>query len=304
MAAAIRQWDTDWFDQFKSIFPTNFTNLQIYPSNPIAWINKVNIPFGNKQAQRAIRTPDQRIQIAKEVAYKDKDATREVQVADMPALFDSLRIDEEYYAGDVVNAIGHVSDLFSSFNDGIANFAYTGTSIDPLAYGLLDPGAGTGSTTLARPDVCVAVSTSGKWDIPASMFEDLAQAESNLVAKGFYGRKRILCPPIIKPFLNHVLTSTTTPYRDWIGQIAGYPITFTPLAHPAAAITDFDVFMVDEESFDLFMTPLKVRGFFENNTEDFVWHWKTRAYLLARPKNDGTDWFKGIVKIDAIDWNT
>lgn len=152
--------------------------------------------------------------------------------------------------------------------------------------------------------MCVAVSTSGKWDIPASMFEDLAQAESNLVAKGFYGRKRILCPPIIKPFLNHVLTSTTTPYRDWIGQIAGYPITFTPLAHPAAAITDFDVFMVDEESFDLFMTPLKVRGFFENNTEDFVWHWKTRAYLLARPKNDGTDWFKGIVKIDAIDWNT
>ena len=301
---SIRQWDTDWFDQFKSIFPTNFTNLQIYPSNPIAWINKVNIPFGNKQAQRAIRTPDQRIQISKDVEYKDKDATREVQVADMPALYDSLRIDEEYYAGDVVNALGHVSDLFSSFNDGIANFTYTGTTIDPLAYGLLDPGAGTGSTTLARPDVCVEVSTSGKWDIPASMFEDIAQAESNLVAKGFYGRKRILCPPIIKPFLNHVLTSTTTPYRDWIGQIAGYPITFTPLAHPVAAITDFDVYMVDEESFDLFMTPLKVRGFFENNTEDFVWHWKTRAYLLAKPKNDGTDWFKGIVKINAIDWNT
>ena len=301
---SIRQWDTDWFDQFKSIFPTNFTNLQIYPSNPIAWINKVNIPFGNKQAQRAIRTPDQRIQISKDVEYKDKDATREVQVADMPALYDSLRIDEEYYAGDVVNALGHVSDLFSSFNDGIANFTYTGTSNNPLAYGLLDPGAGTGSTTLARPDVCVEVSTSGKWDIPASMFEDIAQAESNLVAKGFYGRKRILCPPIIKPFLNHVLTSTTTPYRDWIGQIAGYPITFTPLAHPVAAITDFDVYMVDEESFDLFMTPLKVRGFFENNTEDFVWHWKTRAYLLAKPKNDGTDWFKGIVKINAIDWNT
>lgn len=301
---SIRQWDTDWFDQFKSIFPTNFTNLQIYPSNPIAWINKVSIPFGNKQAQRAIRTPDQRIQIGKEATYPDKYASREVQVADMPSLSDSLRIDEEYYAGDVVNALGHVADLFSSFNDGIANFTYTGTAIDPLAYGLLDPGAGTGSTTLARPDVCVAVSTSGKWDIPSSMFEDLAQAESNLVAKGFYGRKRILCPPIIKPFLNHVLTATTTPYKDWIGQIAGYPITFTPLAHPTAAITDFDVFMVDEESFDLFMTPLKVRGFFDNNSEDFIWHWKTRAYLLARPKNDGIDWFKGIVKIDAINWQT
>ena len=304
MAAAIRQWDTDWFNQFKSVFPTNLTNLQIYPSNPIAWIERKNVPFGNKQAQQGIRVPDQRIQIAKEVTYEDKYAPRQVQTVDMPALFDSLRIKEEYYAGDVVNALGHVGDLFQNFPDGLANYVYNGSATDPLAYGLLDPGAGTGSTTVTRPDVCVQVSTSGKWDIPSSMFEDLAAAEAALELKGFYGRKRVIAPPITKPFLNAVLTSTTTPYRDWIGQIAGYPITFTPLADANAVITAFDVFMVDEESFTLFSNPMKVRGFFDNNTEDFVWHWKTRAYLLAKPKNDGTDWFKGIVKIDQIDWTT
>jgi len=101
---SIRQWDTDWMDQFKTIFPTNFTNLQIHPGDPISWINKVAIPFGNKQAQRALRNPDQRVQIGKDVEYVDKYAQRLTQAADMPSLSDSLRIDEEYYAGDVVKS--------------------------------------------------------------------------------------------------------------------------------------------------------------------------------------------------------
>ncbi|KKN56976.1 hypothetical protein LCGC14_0566980 [marine sediment metagenome] len=304
MAASIAQWDTDYFDQFKMIFPTSFSNLQIYPSNPIAFINRVGMAFGLKQAQRNIRLPNQRIQVGKEVTYQDKDVPRVPQKADMPALWDSIRVSEEDYAGDVVNALGHVSDLFENFQSGIADFVYTGTPIDPLAYGLIDPGAGTGSTTITRPDICVQVTTAGKWDIPSKMFLDLAQADTNLTNKGFFGQRRILAPQTIKPFLNHVLTSTTTPYRDWISQIAGYPITFTPLVDPDALITAFDVYMVDETAFDLFMTPLKVRGYFENNTEYFVWHWKTRAYLLPRPKNDGTDWFKAIVKIHQVDFTT
>jgi hypothetical protein len=302
--AAIRQWDTDWFDQFKTIMPTNFSTLQLYPSNPIAWINKVTVPFGNKQAQRAIREPDQDVQIGKEVTYLDKYARRSVQTADMPAIWDSIRIKEEYYAGDVVNALGHVADLFQNFQNGMANFCYNGATIDPLAYGLLDAGAGTGSTTITRPDVCVQVTTAGKWDIPGNMMEDVAQMDAALELKGFYGPKRLLLPPLLKPFLSTVLTSTVTPYRDWIFSIGGYPITFTPFVDPDAAIGTFDAFMVDESAFDLFMNPLKVRGFFDNNTEDFVWHWKSRMYLLARPQHDGTDYFKGIVKLNQADWTT
>jgi hypothetical protein len=302
--ASIKQWDTDYQDQFKTIFPTTLTNLQIYPGSPIGWINKPGLPFGQKQTQRSVRTPDQDIQIAKNVQYLDKKATRVVQKADMPALFDSIRIDEEDYAGDVVNALGHVADLFENFQDGMANYTYTGTAKDPLAYGLLDAGAGTGSTTVERPDKCADITTAGKWDVPAKMFEDIGQAENGLEAKGFYGPKRLLMPSIVRPLLAFVLTSTATPYRDWIYNIAGYPITFSKLVDPDAAITAFDVIMVDENAFDLYTTPLKIRGFFDNNTEDFVWHWKTRAYLLARPKNDGTDYLKATCKIAQVDWNT
>ncbi|KKL23388.1 hypothetical protein LCGC14_2425910, partial [marine sediment metagenome] len=73
MAASIAQWDTDYFDQFKTIFPTSFSNLQIYPSNPIAFINRFGMAFGQKQAQRKVRLPNQRIQVGKEVTYQDKD---------------------------------------------------------------------------------------------------------------------------------------------------------------------------------------------------------------------------------------
>ena len=302
MASAIRQWDTDWMDQFKTIMPTNLTNLQVYPGDAIAWINKINVAFGNKQAQRAIRNPDQNVQIGKEVTYIDKYADRRVQVVDMPALWDSLRIKEEYYAGDVVNAVGHVADLFINFNDALANFVYTGSAAEPTAYGILDAGPSPG--LIDRPEECTAVTSAGPWDVQANIFLDIAAMDTGLSAKGFNGPKRLISPPLLKPWVNSVLTSTTTPYKTWFSSIGGYPITFTPHIDPNATTGALALYMVDESAYDLFMTPLKVRGFFDNNTEDFVWHWKTRAYLLPRPLHDGTEWKKGQIQIAALDLET
>jgi len=304
MAASIRQWDNDYALKFTKIFATTLTNLQLEPGSPIGWVGNKDVPFGSKVGGTYIRTPDQRIQISKDLIYRDKDATRVPAFVDMPVLSDSIRIPEEDYAADVANALGHVSDLFANFQDGIANYAYTGTAVSPLTYGLLDAGAGTGSTTTNRPDKVTDVTTTGKWDVQNAMFEDIGTAESNLEGKGFHKSKRLIMPRLIKPMLSHVMTSTRTPYSTWFHEIAGYPITFTRLADPNAIITAFDVLMVQEDAFDLYSTPMKVRGYFDNNTEDFVWHWKTRAYLVSNPLNDGTDWLKGICKIAQVDWNT
>ena len=297
---SIRQWDTDWMDQFKTIFPTNFTNLQIHPGDPIAWVNKFPIPFGNKQAQRALRTPDQRVQITKDLEYKDKGATRLTQVMDMPSISDSLRIDEEYYAGDVVNAVGHVGDLFENFKDALAQFVYKGTT-DPLAYGIIDPGTNPG--TLVRPEACTAVTTAGAWTTPGNSMADFMKMEAALIDKNFHGEKLVLAPTRLRPYLSYVLTSTTTPVSYWIDRIAGYPIVFSEWVDSDATEDAFDIYMVDKSCYDLFMTPMSVRGFFDNNTEDFVWHWKTRAYMMPKPLHDGTEWKKGLVKC-VVDWNS
>ncbi len=299
---SIRQWDTDWMDQFKTIFPTNLTNLQMHPGDPIGWITKQPIAFGNKQAQSALRDPDQRIQIAKEVEYKDKYAQRLPRVVDMPALFDSLRIDEEYYAGDVVNAVGHVSDLFENFNDGLARFVYEGTANVPLAYGLLDfPNGTTG--TLTRPEMLEPVVTAGAWTTPANTQADLAKMDAALVDKNFHGERLLLFPTRVRPYLNLMLTNTAVPVSFAISQVGGYPIIFSEWVDNNATEDAFDIYMVDRKMFDLYQTPLSVRGFFDNNTEDFVWHWKTRAYMLPRALNDGTEWLKGQVKC-VVDWNS
>ena len=299
--ASINQWTEDWIDQFKTIFPTNFTTLSIHPGDVLSWLNRKPVAFGQKVVQKAFRRPDQRVQIQKELEYKDKYARRVVQTADMPILSDSLRIDEEYYAGDVVNAVGHVSDLFQNFNDALANYVFNGAAIDPLAYGLLDYPDGTAGTAV-RPEQVAPVTTAGAWTTPANMFEDFASMDASLTDKGFHGTRVVLAPTRVKAYLSHVLTSTTSPYSYWISSIAGYPVVFGEWVDSDASKDAFDIYMLDKDKFDLFTTPLTVRGFFDNNTEDFVWHWKMRAYVLASPLHDGTEWLKGQVKC-TVDWD-
>ena len=147
-----------------------------------------------------------------------------------------------------------------------------------------------------------AVTTAGAWTTPANMYEDFASLDAALVDKNFHGERVLLAPTRVRPYLNTVMTSTTTPYSYWISTIGGYPVIYSEWVDADASKDAYDIYMVDRNSFDLFSTPMTVRGFFDNNTEDFVWHWKTRAYLLARPLNDGTDWLKGIVKC-TVDWD-
>jgi len=294
--AAIRQWDTDWFDQFKKIVATTLTTLNIYPGTPLYWCEVRDIPFGQKQVQPQIRRPDQRVQVQKEPEYVDKYADRIVQVADLPVLTDSLRIGEEYYAGDPTNALGHVGDLGTNFLDALRQYYIIGTSGDPLTYGLIDGGAGTGSTTVTRPDKVDDVTTNGVWSTPANMHTDLAEMEYSLTKAGFHGPKAILTHPIAKPFLNFVLTSTATLYSTWVYNLAGYTTDFCE--YYDATATDHnsvDVYMVDTGAFTIWQTPLTARAFWDDRTENYYWHWRTRGYLLSKPIHDGTDWQKGIV---------
>ena len=156
--------------------------------------------------------------------------------------------------------------------------------------------------TVVRPEQCAPVTTAGAWTTPANMFEDFASMEATLIDKNFHNEKLLLAPSRVRPYLNTLLTSTTAPYSYWVQSVAGMPIIFSEWVDADATKDAFDIYMVDRNGFDLFTTPMSVRGFFDNNTEDFVWHWKTRAYLLAKPKHDGIEWLKGQVKC-TVDWD-
>ena len=294
----IRQWDTDWFDKFKQILATNITTLNIYPGNPLWWCERKDIPFGQKQVQPQIRDPNDRVHVSKDVEYIDDEAKRYVQVADMPSITKSLRIDEELYAGDPVNALGHVGDLGQYFVDGLKQFGIAGVAGPaPTSYGLIDVGAGTGSTTVTRPDELVAVTTSGEWDTPVQLTETLAEMENTLAAGGFHGPRVIGAHPLVRPFLAaYPMANTSVPLGSYITTGFGYQWDLCEWYDADATKDVHSIYMIDSTAFSLYQTPMTMRAFWDPRTEHYYWRWKTRCVMLAKPKNNGTDWQKGIVR--------
>ena len=57
-----------------------------------------------------------------------------------------------------------------------------------------------------------------------------------------------------------------------------------------------DLYMIDSSAFTIYQTPIIMRAFWEPKTEHYYWRWKSRGVVLAKPKYNGTDWKKGIVK--------
>ncbi len=301
MAASVKQWDKDWIDAFKTIVEQQLTNLQIYPTNPIGWCRILDIAFGNKQAEQRIRNPNQDIGVSKnKEKYRYKYASRLVQKLDMPYFQDALSIEEEYYAGDSINAMGHVSDINQNFFDKVGRSMISGASVAPLFYGLIDTGAGTGSTTIERPDPCDqagSLSTTGAWTTYNNLATDLSQLENGLQAKGFMGRKIICTHSLVKAYLkNWLISYTDSPYMTALG----YTWIFNPYYDEDATKDAVDVWMFDENSYSIAMTPINSRAYFNDEMEEFQWHWNTRAVPMPNPLNDDTDWIAGKIKL-AID---
>lgn len=299
---SIRQWDTDWFDQFKKILATDLTTLMIRPGTPLWWAPRRDVAYGQKQTQSAIRRPDQRVHVSRDVEYYDKFADRIVAVRDLASITDSIRIDEEYYAGDPVNALGHVSDLTKNWPDAFAQTMIVGTANDPLTYGLIDGGAGTGSTSTARPDACDDVTTNGAWDVTTNIIKDLADMEEELSSKGFKGPRIIGTHNLVKPYLNLPITNTAVNAGAYAQSAFGYQWDLSEWYDSNATKDVVDVFMIDASAHEIHQTPLMAKAFWDEKTENYYWRWKTRAYFVSNPIHDGTDWNKGIVKctVDLI----
>ena len=162
-------------------------------------------------------------------------------------------------------------------------------------YGLLDyPNATSGTKT--RPEQLAPVTTLGAWTTQNNMIGDLAAMQNVHLGKGFYGPYAIVAPPVLKPYLTFVLSSTVTIYKTFINSLLGYPIYFSDHFDSDATKDACDIYMIDTSKFKLFMTPLKNKAFYSNDQDDYVWRWQTRAAYGSLPKYDGTEWLKGIVK--------
>ena len=294
--ASLKQWDRTWFNRFKKIYAANISMLALYPSDALGWMRIMDVAYGKKQAERAIRNPDQDVQVAKNEEYtKPKYAASEIITLDMPAFMDELRVREEYYAGDVANALGHVADINANYKRAIMKAAWLGLTTNPYMYGI-EQTTVSGSTTIETPgnaDTAAVLSTVGAWSTFQNMSVDIANCIARLEEKGFYGPKALLAPPLLRPFLSRYRIEYSDTHYTF-----GVPVYYNPYIDTGATNAAAAIYIVDTDAFELHMTPFKARAYWNDEVESYVWRWKVRMVPMAIPKNDGTDYLKGIIGFD------
>jgi hypothetical protein len=286
--------DTTIALKITKILPTYLTNFVQYPgASIISFMEGQDAPFGDKTTVDGIRHPEEEITVSSEIEYNFKYARKYARRMDMPSITDAIMIKEEDYAGDIPNAMGHIADLGANFAEGINLFAFEG-SLKPLMYGISDyPNATDGSRE--RPELCAPVTAAGKWDVASSIPPTLADMEMTLTSKRFYGPKIVLAHPIVKPMLSNILTNTATPVGTWMTSAYGYPIIFSPWVDADSTVNASDVYMIDASKFAYTMTPVRIKTYFDDPTDDWVWKWQTRFVLRPKPLYDGSEWLKGAV---------
>lgn len=286
--------DTDIALKITKLIQTKLTTFVPSPNESIlGWMTAEDAPFGFKTSLDGIRQPEEGVTISSEIEYNKKEARKHARRLDMPSITDEIRIGEEFWAGDIVNAMGHVGDLGSNFVEALNLLSFDG-SAKPLMYGLSDfPNGTTG--TRERPEMVAPPTTTGAWDVPTSITKDVSLLKQALINKKFYGQKLMLAHPIFEPMLDLVMTNTATP-AGLVPGVRGTPIIYNHHIDTDASITAADIYMVDASKFAFTMTPLRIKSFFDDNTEDWVWRWQTRFVLRPLPLYDGTEWLKGVTK--------
>ena len=73
------------------------------------------------------------------------------------------------------------------------------------------------------------------------------------------------------------------------------PVYYNPYIDADATTAAADVYTIDIDKFELHMTPLKARAYWNDEVECYVWRWKTRMVPYGIPMHDGTDYLKGII---------
>ena len=283
--------DTTIALQITKMIRTYLTTFVPSPGASIlGWMTAEDASFGQKTSIDGIRHPDEDVTVSSEIEYNPKYARKYARRLDMPSVTDMIRIEEEYYAGDLTNAMGHVADLGANFIEALNLLSFEG-SLVPLMYGISDYPSGTAGTR-ERPEMCAPPSTAGAWDVPTNIFKDIAAMEQALTNKKFYGQKVILAHPLFKSMLGLVVTNTATP-AGTVSTIANYPVVWSHHVDSDATTAAADIYMVDSSKFAYTMTPLRIKSYFDDPTEDWVWRWQTRFVLRPKPLYDGTEWLKG-----------
>ena len=295
-------YDTDFSVTVAQIMRTQLSTYSQTQDRLLSKISILPLTYGKTSIYRPIADPDQTVTLDRTFQGSPSDmADKLVQHLDLVCLSDRLSIPRVDFAGDAANAGMHVSAHSQILLDALEKTFIEGAASKVLTYGVYDYPSGTAGT-VNRPEIAYNDATAGAWGTTANIRDDLIETLSGLVLKKFYGPYLLIAPSMSRPMFSEVLANTSTPTSQWIKDSFGVQVAYSPFVHTAATAADFNCVLIDTSKVHLGMSNILMDSYYDDARHSYNYDWEVYMSALFDPLNDGTEYMKGVGRMDARAW--
>ena len=295
--------DTSFATIVTDFFKVQLSTFAAAPNSILGAVSQLPIAIGKETVDRIIQDPETIVHGSKTWDGRRAKKVTLKQNVDAINLGDGLEIPRNEFNADPEGARIQVRDTGVIFNNAVEKTLIEGISTIAIARGIGDYPAGTAGT-INRPEIAYNDTTAGRWDAPANFRSDVIKSIVGLTQKRFYGPKLMLAPDIVKPMLTEVIANTAVSVDQWMKSTIGIPIAFSPFVHEGATKDDFNVFIIDTSKVHLGISSMLFDAWYEQKDHAYYWDWEVTMAPLFDPLYDGTEYLKGVARLDARDWDT
>jgi hypothetical protein len=294
--------DTTFARYVTAFFKEQMSTFSASPFSILGSVSTMPIPYGKETIDRPIQDPNTIVHASKQWDGRRKLKVSLRQNVDAINLGDGLMISRAEFASDPEGSSIHVRDQGRNFRDGIEATLVEGVSTIAIARGIADFPDGTAGT-INRPEIAYNDTTDGDWSTISNLRSDVIKSITGLRLKKFYGPYLMLAPDIVQVMITEVIANTAVPVSTWIANTIGLPVAFSPLVHQTATKDDFNCYIIDTSKVHIGLSDIMFDAFYEQKDHAYYWDWECYMAPLFDPLYDGTEYVKGVARLDARDWN-
>jgi hypothetical protein len=294
--------DTSFATLVTAYFREQLSTFSASPFSILGSVSTMGIPYGKETVDRIVQDPGTIVHASKQWDGRRKLKVTLKQNVDAINLGDGLMISRQEFASDPEGSMIHVRDQGRNFRDAIEATLVEGVATIAIARGIADFPDGTAGT-INRPEIAYNDSTAGDWSTISYLRSDIIKSITGLQLKGFYGPYLLIAPVIVKTMITEVIANTAVPVSTWIANSIGIPVAFSPFVHQTATKDDFNCYIIDASKVHIGLSDIMFDAFYEQKDHAYYWDWECYMAPLFDPLYDGTEYLKGVARLDARDWS-
>lgn len=294
--------DATWATTVTQFIQKQISTFSASPDSLLGKIRSVPLTYGDATVQRTVEDPDTIASLARDWIAPDNQIVWHTQNLDKATLGKRIMVPRKTMAQNPEGVRIHVRDSGRIFKDTLEKLFITGASSKVIIRGVEDyPNATAG--TINRPEMAYSCTTAGDWSTTSNIRTDIINSIAGLVVKRFYGPYLILAPSLVRPMLTEVIANTAVPISQWVNSTVGVNVAFSPYVHEAATKDDFNVFIIDSSMVSIGVSELRVDAYYDNKDHAYYYDWELETVPLFDILYDGSEYLKGVARLDARDWS-